>query len=445
MDAPHFKTEIPGPRAKALIERDRRSTSPSYTRPYPFVMAGGSGAVVEDVDGNRFLDCAAGIAVNTTGHSHPDVVAAIVDQAKRFLHMCSTDFYYEAEVRLAEEMQQIAPLDGEIRTFFSNSGTEAVEGAIKLAKYRTGRQNLIAFLGAFHGRTTGAVTLTASKVTYRRGFGPLMPGVYHVPYAYCYRCPLNLRVDDCQAECAGLIETQLFVHLVAPDEVAAIIVEPIQGEGGYIVPPQKFIDRLQDIAKRYSILLIADEVQSGMGRTGRMFAIEHYGVRPDIITLAKGVASGLPLGIMSAGGGVMTWPPGVHGSTFGGNPLSCQAALVTIQLLRETLVANAARIGDRLLEGLRGMADRHPLIGEIRGKGLMIGVELIRDVRTKERATQEREAVLEECFKRGVLMLGAGPNSIRLSPPLVLTESQADTVLQVLDESLAIVEQRARS
>ena len=444
MDAPYLKTPVPGPKAQALIDRDHRASSPSYTRPYPFVMAGGSGAVVEDVDGNRYLDCAAGIAVNTTGHSHPDVVAAIVDQAQRFLHMCGTDFYYDAHIRLAEQIQEVAPLDGEVRSFFSNSGTEAIEAAIKLAKYQTGRQNFIAFLGAFHGRTTGALSLTASKAGYRRRFGPLMPGVFHAPYAYCYRCPLNLRPETCQAECAGVIESQLFVHLVAPDGVAAIVVEPIQGEGGYIVPPRKFIERLSEISKRHSILLVADEIQSGMGRTGKMFAMEHFDVRPDIVTLAKGVASGLPLGVTAAGNGLMAWPPGAHGSTFGGNPLSCRAALATLQLLREHLVANAARIGDRLMQSLLALAERHPLIGDVRGKGLMIGVELVRDRQTREVATRERDAVLQACFERGVLMLGAGASTIRLSPPLVLTESQADAIVAVLGEALTQVEKAER-
>lgn len=440
MTAPDIKTPLPGPRAQAVIERDGLVVSPSYTRPYPFVMARGEGAVVEDVDGNRFLDCAAGIAVTATGHAHPEVVQAITEQAQKYLHISGTDFYYELQVQLAEELAAIAPVGGPARSFFGNSGTEAIEAALKLARYFTGRAHLIAFLGSFHGRTLGALSLTASKTVQRRRFGPLVPGVFHTPYAYCYRCPVGLSPDRCSAECLGFLEDQILVHLVAPDEVAAIVVEPIQGEGGYIVPPAQFLQRLADLAKKHDILLIADEVQSGMGRTGRMFACEHYGVRPDIVTVAKGIASGLPLGVTTARRDVMTWPPGAHASTFGGNPLSCAAALATIRLLKERLVANCALVGAHLLDGLRGLADRHPLIGEVRGKGLMIGVELVRDRATKERATSERDRVVTAMFRRGVLVLGAGPNTIRFSPPLVLTKQQADAVLEIFDQALTAVE-----
>ncbi len=439
MTAPHITTPLPGPKAKALIERDARSVSPSYTRDYPFVMARGEGVVVEDVDGNLFLDCAAGIAVSSTGHSHPDVVQAIVDQAQKFLHMSGTDFYYEPQIKLAEDMAGIVPIDGPVRSFFANSGTEAVEAAIKLARYHTKRQCIIAFLGSFHGRTLGSMALTASKPVHRRGFGPMMPGVYHAPYAECYRCPVNLKPETCQAECLSYIEDQIFMHLVTPDEVAAIVVEPIQGEGGYIVPPQQFIDRLKALTTQYGILLVADEVQCGMGRTGKMFACDHYGVKADIVTVAKGIASGMPLGIMSAPRDVMAWPPGSHASTFGGNPVSCVAALATIRLLRETLTKNAAIVGEHLLAGLREMQTRHPIIGDVRGKGLMIGIELVRDRQTKARAIEERNAVVQAMFRRGVLVLGAGKNAIRLAPPLVLTKAQADTALKLLDESLTEV------
>ncbi len=439
MTAPLLKTPLPGPNAKALIERDARTVSPSYTRPYPLVMARGEGAVVEDVDGNLFLDCAAGIAVSSTGHAHPEVVRAIAEQAQKFLHMSGTDFYYEAQIRLAEEMAGLVPIGGPVRSFFANSGAEAVEAAIKLARYHTRRQNIVAFLGSFHGRTLGALALTASKTVHRRGFGPLTPGIYHAPYADCYRCPLRLEPGTCEAECLDFLEHQLFVHLVAPEEVAAIVVEPIQGEGGYIVPPQQFLDRLRAITRRYDILLVADEVQSGMGRTGRMFACEHYGLAPDIVTVAKGIASGLPLGIMSAPRDVMAWPPGSHASTFGGNPVSSAAALVTIRLLRQTLIRNAAEVGAHLMDGLKRLQERYPLIGDVRGKGLMIGVELVRDRITKERAVEERDALVQAMFRRGVLILGAGRNAIRLSPPLVLTKAQADTALALLDEALAEV------
>lgn len=439
-DAPDIRTPLPGPRAAAIVARDATKTSPSSTRPYPLVIARGEGAIVEDVDGNRFIDCAAGIAVNSTGHSHPEVVEAIVDQAQRFIHMSGTDFYYERQVQLAEAMAEIVPITGEARSFFANSGTEAIEAAIKLARYRTGRPGLIGFIGGFHGRSLGALSLTSSKVVQRRGFGPLMSGVYHAPYADCYRCPVNLQPQTCQAECLGFLEEQTLVHLVSPDEVAAIVVEPIQGEGGYLVPPSVFLQRVAALAKAHGILLIVDEVQSGMGRTGKMFDCEHAGVEPDIVAVAKGVASGMPLGVTTARADVMTWPPGAHASTFGGNPVSCAAALATIKLLRERLVANAAEVGAHLRAGLESLAERHALIGDVRGRGLMIGVELVRDRQTKERAEAERTAVIQAAFRRGVLVLGAGRNTIRLSPPLVLTTAQADLVIRVLDEALTEVE-----
>ena len=440
MTGPDIKTALPGPRAKALIERDRSVVSPSYTRAYPLVIERGSGAFVEDVDGNVFLDCAAGIAVNSTGHSHPAVVRAIADQAQKFLHMSGTDFYYEPQVRLAEEMAAIAPISGGVRTFFGNSGTEAVEACVKLARFTTGRQNIIAFLGGFHGRTMGSLALTASKAVQRRGFGPLLPGVYHAPYADCYRCPLGLRPETCAAECLDFIEDQLFAHLVTPDEVAAIVVEPIQGEGGYVVAPDQFLQRLRVLTRKHGILLVADEVQSGMGRSGKMFAVEYTGVEPDAMAIAKGIASGMPLGVAVSRAGLMAWPPGAHASTFGGNPVSCAAALATIKLLRDRLVANAAEVGGRLMNGLRALADTHRLIGDVRGRGLMIGIELVRDRTTKERATDERDKVVDAAFRRGLLLLGAGKNAIRFSPPLVLTREQADVAVRIFDEALTEVE-----
>jgi len=442
--APSIKTPLPGPRAKAVIDRDKAVVSPSYTRGYPLVIARGEGSAVEDVDGNVFLDCAAGIAVNSTGHSHPDVVKAITDQAQKFLHMSGTDFYYEPQVRLAEEMAAITPIAGGVRTFFGNSGTEAVEACLKLSRYATGRSNLIAFLGGFHGRTMGSLALTSSKAIQRRGFGPLMAGVYHAPYADCYRCPLGLSSTDCAAECLDFVEHQIFVHLVSPDEVAAVVVEPIQGEGGYVVAPEQFLQRLRELTKPHGILLVADEVQSGMGRSGKMFAIEYSSVEPDMMAIAKGIASGLPLGVAVARGGLMAWPPGAHASTFGGNPVSCAAALATIKLLKDTLVANAADVGAHLMNGLRSLIDKHPLIGDVRGRGLMVGVELVRDRRTKERATMERDAVVNAAFNRGLLILGAGKNAVRFSPPLVLTREEADTAVRIFDESLTEVETARR-
>ncbi len=439
---PYIRGPLPGPRAKAIIERDANVVSPSYTRGYPLVIERGSGCVGEDVDGNLFLDCAAGIAVVSTGHCHPDVVAAVEDQSRRFLHMSGTDFYYERQVRLAEELSAVAPFPGGARSFFGNSGAEAIEACLKLARYKTGRSGVIAFLGAFHGRTLGALSLTASKPVQRRGFGPLVPGVFHAPYADCYRCPLGLRPESCQAECLDYLEHQVFGHVVSPDEVAAVFVEAIQGEGGYLVAPDQFLQRLRALTERHGILLVADEVQSGMGRTGQMFAIEHSGVEPDMAAVAKGIASGLPLGVAVARAGLMTWPSGAHASTFGGNPVACAAALETLRLLGDGLMANAARLGTHLMEGLRAMMDRHPLIGDVRGRGLMIGVELVRDRATKERAVEERNALVNAAFERGLLILGAGKNAIRFSPPLVLTIDQADTALQIVDEALTDVERR---
>src|SRR5436309_248058 len=405
MTVPLIKTPLPGPKARAIIDRDRAVVSPSYTRGYPFVMERGSGAVVEDVDGNVFLDCTAGIAVTATGHSHPDVVRAITEQATRFLHMSGTDFYYEPQVRLAEELAAVAPIEGGVKSFFANSGTEAVEASVKLARYATRRDNIIAFLGGFHGRTLGALALTASKAVQRRGFGPMLPGVFHAPFADCYRCPLELRPETCGAECLEYIENSLFVHLVSPDEVAAVGCEPIQGEGGYTVAPDQFLQRLRTLTEKNGILLVADEVQSGMGRTGRMFAIEYSGVRPDVIAAAKGIASGLPLGVAMARAGIMeTWPAGAHASTFGGNAVACAAALATLKLLKDHLMANATDVGDRLMTGLRALAEKHPLIGDVRGRGLMIGVELVRDRKTKERATTERNAVVAAAFELGLLI-----------------------------------------
>ncbi len=439
MNAPHIKTALPGPKAAALIARDRAAVSPSYTRDYPFVMARGEGAVVEDVDGNFFLDCAAGIAVASTGHSHPKVVEAIVEQSRKFLHMSGTDFYYEPQVRLAEEMGAVAPIEGPVRAFFGNSGTEAVEAALKLARYHSKRVNVIAFLGSFHGRTMGSLAATSSRFVQRRGFGPMMPGVFHAPYANCYRCPVGLKPESCAAECVNFVEEQILVHLVSPDEVAAVLVEPIQGEGGYVVPPAKFHQRLRELTTKHGMLLIADEVQSGIGRTGKMFACEHFDLNVDIVTVAKGIASGMPLGMMLSRAEVMDWPPGAHASTFGGNPVSCAAALATLQLLRDGLIAHADRVGRRMMDALTALKDKHPIIGDVRGKGLMIGVELVRDRTTKDRATTERDALVQEMFKRGVLILGAGRNAIRFAPPLVLTDEQADRVVSLFDEALRAV------
>ena len=437
MRVPDIKVPPPGPRARAILERDAAVVSPSYPRCAPFVMARGEGAAVEDVDGNVYLDFTAGIAVAATGHSHPEVVRAIVDQSSKFLHI-STDFYHETQVALGEALAALAPVGGRAKIFFSNSGTEAVEAAIKLARHHTRRFNLIAFTGAFHGRTLGSLALTASRTVQRRGFGPMGPGVFHAPYPNPYRPIVSgLDASGSTRACLAYIEHQILTHLVAPDEVAAIIVEPIQGEGGYIVPPPEFLQGLAAICAKHGMLLVVDEVQSGIGRTGKMFAIEHAGVQPDIIVAAKGIASGLPMGVTIAREDVMDWPAGAHANTFGGNPVACAAALTTLALVQNGLMQNAASAGEFLLHALRGLAERHRLVGDVRGAGLMIGIELVRDRQTKERATSERDALVMAAFKRGLLVLGAGGNTVRLCPPLVITRDDAQTAVRILDESLA--------
>ena len=437
-DLPQLLSALPGPRARQIIERDKKVLSPSYTRPYPLVVSRGEGAMVEDVDGNRFLDFNAGIAVVATGHCHPTVVEAIQQQAARLIHMSGTDFYYENMVTLAEKLAALAPGGGERRVYFGNSGTEAIEAAIKMARYATRRDKFIAFLGAFHGRTMGSLSLTASKAVQRRGFSPLLSGVTHIPYAYCYRCAYGKTPDSCAVECAKVIEEQLIKTILPADEVAAIVLEPVQGEGGYIVPPQKFFDELARIAKRFGMLLVFDEVQSGMGRTGKMWAAEHFNASPDILAVAKGIASGMPLSATIARAEVMSWPPGAHASTFGGNPVACAAGLVTVELLEKELIANAARIGGYIMDRLRDWPARFPIVGDVRGLGLMIGIELVRDQKTRERAPVARNRVLELAFERGLLVLGAGENSIRLCPPLVITRDQAAFAVDVLEECLKI-------
>jgi len=436
LDLPRLLGPLPGPRAEALIARDRRAISPSYTRGYPLVVKSGEGAMVEDVDGNRFLDFNAGIAVVATGHCHPLVVQAIREQAGNLIHMSGTDFYYEGLVDLAEKLGSLAPGGIERRVSFCNSGAEAVEGAMKLARYSTGRDKFIAFLGSFHGRTMGALSLTARKAVQRRGFGPLVPGVIHAPYPYCYRCPFGQTPDTCGVECAKFIGDTLLQTIAPADEVAAIVIEPVQGEGGYIVPPQKFFDELTRIAEKHGILLVCDEVQSGMGRTGKMWASQHFGLTPDIFTVAKGIASGLPLGATVARADLMNWVPGAHASTFGGNPVACAAALVTIELLERELLDNAARMGAHLMSRLRQWPARFPVVGDVRGLGLMIGIELVRDQQSKTRAPELRDRVVDLAFERGLLILGAGDNTLRLCPALVITRDQCDFALDTLEECL---------
>lgn len=436
MKKPKIRTALPGPKAKAFIRRDKSYVSPSYTRFYPLVAETAKGLWVKDVDGNEFLDFTAGIAVCATGHCHPQVVKAIHQQADRLLHMSGTDFYYTLQITLAEKLASLAPGRFSKKVYFGNSGAEAVEAAFKLARWHTKRELNIAFYGAFHGRTMGALSLTASKTIQKKSYHPFVPGITHIPYPYCYRCPYQLTYPSCDLYCVNWIEDTLFRHTIPPEEVAAIIVEPIQGEGGYIVPPKEFHKRLYNIAKTYDILYVVDEVQSGMGRTGKMFAMNHFGVAPDIMALAKGIASGMPLGAMVAKSGIMDWEAGSHASTFGGNPVSCAASLATISLLEEGLIENAAVQGTRLMTGLKTLQTDHEGIGDVRGKGLMVAVELVKDRHTKEPDPKTRDAIILKAFRKGLLLLGCGHNSIRFCPALTVNPNEIDLCLTIFEEVL---------
>ncbi|HZT78682.1 MAG TPA: acetyl ornithine aminotransferase family protein [Gemmataceae bacterium] len=426
---PSIRTELPGPRARQLLERDERCMSPSYTRIYPLVVERGSGAVIEDVDGNLFLDFTAGIAVTSTGHCHPHVVAAVQDQAARLLHMSGTDFYYQPQIDLAQRLCELAPGRSPKRVFFTNSGAEALEAALKLARWHTGRSRAIAFFGAFHGRTYGAMSLSGSKLVHRRGFSPLVPDIHHAPFPRgCTRC-------HTAAECACVrhIEDTLLHRIAPPEEVAAVFVEPVQGEGGYHVPPPGFLPALRALCDRHGILLVADEVQTGMGRTGKLFAVEHWGVEPDIVCLAKGIASGMPLGAIVARDAVMDWPPGSHASTFGGNPVSCRAALATLDLLEAGYTKNARERGEQLRRGLLDLQRRHDFVGEVRGLGLMVAADVVKD---REQPTFDpvlRDELVQAAFRRGLLLLGCGESAIRFCPPLCVSAEQVDTALGILE------------
>ncbi len=431
---------LPGPKAKAIIERDQNFISPSYPRGYPFVMDHGSGTEVWDVDGNRFLDFAAGIAVTATGHSHPKVVKAIQEQAEKFIHI-SSDFYHDTWVRLGEKLDQIAPFSGPSASFMTNSGTESVEAAIKLARYHTQRTQFIGFLGAFHGRTLGAISFTASKSHYRGGFFPLLSGVVHVPFPDPYRPVLLRRKGEGYGEAVvRYIKDEILSRIMPPDEVAGFLIEPIQGEGGYIVPPPDFFPALRELCDKYGILLIADEVQSGMGRTGKWWAIENFGVEPDIITSAKGIASGMPLGAMITRKEIMSWPKGSHGNTFGGNPVCCAASLATIDLIEKQYLKNARDVGEYTLDALAEIMVRHPSMGDVRGIGLMIGIEFVKDKETKEHAVELRDDIVNLAFERGLLTLGCGISTIRISPPLSTSKSEVDEALTIFEEAITIAE-----
>jgi 4-aminobutyrate aminotransferase len=436
-DYPNIVVPPPGPKARAIVERDEAWTSTCYIKEYPLVVSRGQGVMVEDVDGNRFLDFMAGIAVSATGYGHPKVVAAVKDAAERFLHICGSDFYYEGMAVLCERLARLAPGTSKKRVFLTNSGTEAVEGAIKLARYATRRTAIIAFRGAFHGRTTGAVSLTSSKARQHAGFGPLLPDVHHIQYAYRYRCQWCADKPACTRGCLDVLEQDLFARHLDPHDVAAIFVEPIQGEGGYVVPPAGWLRDLRAICDKYGILLVADEVQSGVGRTGKMWACDHEGVEPDILLTAKGLGSGMPIGALIAKESVTTWESGSHGSTFGGNPVCCAAALATLDLVENGLMANAAAMGERLMAGVRKLAEKYHCIGEVRGVGLMVGVEFVKDRATREPAPEIVEQLVQGAFKRGLLLLGAGKSTLRLAPPLVVGAEDIDTALAMIDARLS--------
>lgn len=444
MEQPLINKEMPGEKARQVLKRDKKFVSPSLTRPYPAVIDRGKGMYVWDVDGNRFLDFAAGIAVCSTGHCHPEVVAAIREQAEILIHMSGADFYYPQQSALAEKLAELTPGSKNKRAFLGNSGTEAVEAAMKLSRYKKRRTKFLAFMNSFHGRTLGALSLTASKAVQRRHFSPLLDTV-HVPYAYCYRCQFHRTYPACDFECLQYVDDHVFKTVAPPEEIAAWFVEPIQGEGGYVVPPPGYFQRLRQLCSRYEIFLVDDEVQSGMGRTGRMFAIEHWNVKADIYCIGKGIASGLPLSACISNAGVMDWEPGAHASTFGGNPIACAAALKTIEILERELVDNADKMGRVMLEQLSSMAKKYEFIGEVRGKGLMIGVELVQNQQSKGLVSDKRDGVVRECFKRGLLILGAGPTAIRFCPPLIIKKEDVETGLEIFETALKTIFLRKRS
>ena len=439
---PKISGTLPGPKSRAAVEADHRLISPSYTRSYPLVAKRGRGIRVEDLDGNEFLDFAAGIAVVSTGHCHPEVVAAIQKQAAELIHISGTDFYDEHLTDLAEQLSAVAPMRGPHRFFYGNSGTEAIECALKLARYHTGRQQIISFFGAFHGRTMGALSLTGSKPQQKRRFSPMVPGVTHVRYPYAYRgCTGGPQEEEAfSLGCARYIEEKLFKTILPAEEVAAIFVEPIQGEGGFVPAPANFLRELRAICDRHGILLVADEVQSGCGRTGKWWAIEESGVEPDIVCIAKGIASGMPLGICMTRAEIMDWAPGSHASTFGGNPVSIAAALATMKILEREGIRNAATVGEFMLERLRGWKKSHPLVGDVRGRGLMIGIEIVKDKATREAAVELRNRIETLAFERGLIILGCGETSLRLSPPLIVSKEQATVALDILEEALTTAE-----
>jgi len=438
---PKIVVTPPGPKARELVKKDESLISPSYGRFYPLVVESGKGCIIKDVDGNEFIDFNSGLVCMNVGHSHPKVVAAVKNQCDRFLHYSNTDFYYREVVDLADRLAHITPGSPEKKIFFGNSGAEAIEAAIKLAKWHSRRQLFIAFISAFHGRTVGALSFTASKPTQRRSFFPLMPGVTHVPYGYCYRCPYKLTFPECHYWCVDFIDEYVLQKYIPPEDTAAILVEPIQGEGGYVVPPPEYFQRLKKIADKYGLLFIDDEVQSGMGRSGKWFAIEHWGVEPDIICTSKALASGLPLGACIAKSKVMDWVPGSHASTFGGNPLSCVAASAVIDVIKEEkLLENANKQGAYIMKRLNELKEKSEIIGDVRGKGLMIGMEIVESKESKKPAPQKVNEIMMRSWKRGINVISCGASTIRIAPPLVITKELVDSALDIIEDNTRQVE-----
>lgn len=441
MRYPKIKVTPPGPKARKIVDRDAAVISPSFGRAYPLVVESAEGNIVKDVDGNEFIDMNAGLAVCSVGHGHPKLKKAIKDQVDKFIHYSYTDFFYEAYVDLGEALSGILPIGGPVKVFYGNSGAEAIEAAMKVARWHSERQGYLAFIGGFHGRTLGAVSLTASKPYQRRRFGPLVPGVVHVLYPYCYRCPFNLDCDSCGMACVDYIDDYLFHKYVVPEEVSMLMVEPIQGEGGYVVPPDAYFPKLKKLLDGYGIMFAVDEVQSGVGRTGKWFAIEHWGVEPDIVCIAKGIAAGLPLGVMASRAEIQDWTPGSHASTFGGNPVSCAAALTVLDIIKsEGLLKNAEVEGGYIKRRLEEMLEVHPMIGDVRGKGLMVGVEIVKDKDSKKVAPKETEEIMMECFRNGLAIVNCGVNVIRWMPPLTITRDLIDPSLEIFEKALGKVE-----
>jgi 4-aminobutyrate aminotransferase len=441
MSYPKIKVTPPGPKARKIVERDAAVISPSFGRAYPLVIESAEGNIVTDVDGNEFIDMNAGLAVCSVGHGHPKLKKAIKDQVDKFIHYSYTDFFYEDYVDLGEELSKVLPMKGQKKIFYGNSGAEAIEAAMKVSRWHSGRQGFIAYIGSFHGRTMGAVSLTASKPYQRCRFSPLIPGVEHIFYPYCYRCPFNLECPSCNYACVDYIDDYLFHKYVAPEEVAMLVAEPIQGEGGYVVPPDGYFKKLKKLLDEYDILFAVDEVQSGMGRTGKWFSIEHWGVEPDIVCTAKGIAAGLPLGVMASKAEIQDWTPGSHASTFGGNPVSCAAALAVLDIIKtEKLLENATEQGAYIKKNLMEMKERHPMIGDVRGKGLMIGVEIVKDKDSKEVAPKATEEIMMECFRKGLAIVNCGVNVIRWMPPLTMTRELIEPSLEIFEKALTKIE-----